>query len=177
MYFRSGPGSRIFKKKSHHYIVPPASEKDPNWIPIEIEEYKKRIFIKDRDSSMTIDDVHFAVNLEFPSVKYTVSEKESWFIILVEGSRFLEFHRLVQFCSLSNKGDVWGYCTHPDSNIKDYIVKDDVTSTRPHLIGAFRSDLNFGIYLPTSEVHKKGNMSKSFHKEVDFENESAQFPI
>jgi len=28
-YFRFGPGSRLLKKKTHHYIVPPASREDP----------------------------------------------------------------------------------------------------------------------------------------------------
>ena len=41
IFFLYGPGSRLLKKKSHHHIVPPDPEKDSNWLPIDMDEYKK----------------------------------------------------------------------------------------------------------------------------------------
>lgn len=58
------PGSRMLKKKSHHYIVPPSSEKNPNWIPVELEEYDKFVFIKHKDSEVEVEHITNATNSE-----------------------------------------------------------------------------------------------------------------
>jgi hypothetical protein len=170
IYFRFGPGVRRLKRKSHHYIEPPDPESDPNWVPLEIKDYQKYIFSHRSSSEDAIDDVYEAIKDEFPSMQFKVSIQKDWFLICVKHARFIDFHQAIAFCSYIEE-NVLGYGRHLNNSSKDYIVKIDHESSLDHLIGAFRSGENFGIYLPKSKLHPKGNSSRSDVTEIRFEQE------
>ena len=50
IYFGLGSGSRLLKKKSFQYIVPPDTIKDKNWFPINFLDYKTYILISNYNS-------------------------------------------------------------------------------------------------------------------------------
>lgn len=177
VYFRFGNGSRLLKKKSHHYIVPPSPDKDPNWIPIQIDEYDKYIFFRQINVEETTDDIKNVINSEFSKIKIDISINDGWFEIIVLESSFSDFHKLISLCTFICGKGVIGYCKHKTTKDKDYIVKLDITTGNEHMIGSFRTNQNFGIYLPKSDENPKGNISKSSVKEIDFQNEVGQIPI
>jgi len=177
IYFRYGSGSRLLKKKSHHYIVPPASQNDPNWIPIDINEYEKNIFFDQNSQEDTIDQIKNLIHSEFPETETEVSLNNGRFQINVLQSNFSDFHNLISFCTFINGKGVIGYCKHKTTKNKDYVVKLDIDSGNENMIGTFRTNQNFGIYLPKSDIDPKGNISKSVVKEIDFQNEIDQVPI
>lgn len=174
IYFRFGPRVRLLKKKSHHYIVPPSCEGDPNWIPIEINEYKKSIFFKQNSSNKTAEVIQNTVRSEFPKIEFEVTLNNGVFRINVFQSTFSDFHHLISFCTFINGEGVIGFCENQKSKNMDFIVKLDTASGNSHIIGSFRTNQNFGIYLPKSEMNPKGNISSSPVKEIDFQNEINQ---
>jgi hypothetical protein len=174
IYFRFSPGVRLLKKKSNHYIVPPACEDDPNWIPIEINEYKKTVFFKQNSQDETIEAIKNAVSSEFPEIEFEVFLNNGVFRLNVFQSTFSDFHHLISFCTFNNGEGVIGFCENQKSKNMDFIVKLDTASGNAHMIGSFRTNQNFGIYLPKSEMNPKGNISKSPVKEIDFQNEINQ---
>jgi hypothetical protein len=176
IYFRFGRGSRVLKKKSHHYIVPPASQDDPNWIPIEINEYIKYIFFNQNSELDTTDEITKEIYKEFPQIEVEVMLENGWFQINVIHSNFSEFHKLISICTFIHGKNVIGYCKHKSTKSKDYIIKMDIDAGSEHLIGSFKTNQNFGIYLPKSDSDPKGNISKSQVKEIDFQYELNQIP-
>jgi len=38
--------TRLLKKKSYHYIVPPVPENDKNWYPVDFSKFECYVFIK-----------------------------------------------------------------------------------------------------------------------------------
>lgn len=177
IYFRFGPGSRLLKKKSYHHIIPPASQDDPNWIPIDINEYDKIVLIKQNSIEDKVDLVINAIKNESPIRDFDVELINGWFKIKVPYSNFQDFHELIAFCDSVNGGNVYGYCKHTETGSKDYIVKIDSDTGYEHMIGAFRTNQNFGIYLPKSDKDPMGNISKSPVKEIDFQTEIDQIPF
>ena len=168
IYFRFGKGSRMLKKKSHHYIVPPAAKDDPDWLPIEMDEYDKFVFFKHDlpKNELTeyisfiesVDpDVHFKVNIFEDRVKFEVSKID-----------FSEFHYLIDSLFFDFGDEVIGFCKHKEIESQDYVIKK-VVDVVDYLKGTFRCGQNFGIYLPKSDIDAKGNMSKSKIKAVDFD--------
>jgi hypothetical protein len=170
IYFRFGPGVRLLKKKSHHYIEPPDPESDPNWVPIEMDDYHKYILSHRVSSEDTTDDVYEAIKDEFPRMKFEVSIKKDWFLISIEEVNFEDFHNAISFCTLIAE-NVIGFCQHKQDDDQDYIVKSDLDADLDFLIGAFRNGDNFGIYLPKSKLDVKGNISKSNVNEISFKQE------
>lgn len=177
VYFRFGSGSRLLKKKSHHYIEPPSPNEDPNWIPIEIDEYSKYIFFRQNNLEETAADITNVINTEFPKVKVDISLYNGWVKIYVLESNFSDFHKLISLCTFISGIGVVGYCKHKTTKEEDFIVKLDSDSGNDHMIGSFRTNQNFGIYLPKIDDNPKGNISKSGVKEIDFHGELSQVPI
>ncbi len=174
-YFGMGPGSRMLKKKTHHYIVPPSPENDPNWLPIEISNYNKFIFIKHKDSEVTVEDVLIVNQNERNIKELEIELVNGWFKLHIIQSNFQEFHDTVTIYSYVNNGDVYGYCKHKTSSNEDYIVKLDEETE--YLNGVFRTNKNFGIYLPSLQKHPKGNISISSNMELDFNEALKELPI
>ncbi|GAA0874087.1 hypothetical protein GCM10009118_04950 [Wandonia haliotis] len=173
IYFRFGPGSRLLKKKSHHYIVPPSPDSDRNWIPVDIGRYKKTIYIKKNSP----EDILKTIAEISPGEKWEADYSyDGWIRITVEDVSFGEYHALLSICDAVNEGQTYGFCEHRDSPEKDYIVRVDEESYE-NLIGVFRTNKNFGIYLPNSESNAKGNISGSPVKEIDFFSELKKLPV
>lgn len=177
LYFRFGPGVRFLKKKSHHYIVPPSPGKDPNWMPIELREYDKFIYIKQNDLEVEVEMVLNATKEECEIKELNVELVNGWFKISVLQSSFEAFHFAVDFYYYTNGGDVYGYWKHKTSSAKDFIVEVDEDIGGDYLIGVFRTDQNFGVYLPKSGEHPKGNISLSSIMEIVFDEEFKKTPI
>ena len=169
-YFIFGKGSRILKKKSHHYIVPPASKRDPNWIPLPPHEYQYFIFFV-QEQREGVDELQRAIISEFPAMKIEIERIDNWFKIKVLDSNFSDFHQLIAFCDVYGGESVIAFGRHSTTNSKDYIAKLDEEAGGQHLIGAFRTNQNFGVYLPKAQLNVKGNVSKSPVHEVDFKQE------
>lgn len=167
----------MLKKKSHHFIVPPASQNDPNWIPVEINEYVKYIFFKQNSEVDTTDEISKVISNEFPQIEVNVILYNEWFQINVIHSNFSDFHKLISFCTYINGKNVIGYCKHKSTKSNDYIIKLDIDAGSEHLIGSFQTNQNFGIYLPKSDNNPKGNISKSLVKEIDFQYELNKIPF
>lgn len=176
-YFRFGLGSRLLKKKSYHYIDPPASTEDPNWIPIEMEDYKSIVLVKINNIKDTVESLRSGIEEDFPDNECSVIQLDEWYVVSVPNLSFLSFHELVFTLSMINDGDIWGYCKHVNTASKDYLVMHDTESEQVNLFGAFRDSTNLGIFLMKSDIHVNGNMSKSMVNEVDFEEEISKLPI
>lgn len=175
-YFRFGAGSRLLKKKSAHYIVPSSSHKDPNWIPIEMSEYSKHVFFKQESDLETIDELKSIIYKRIPKVTADYALLNGWFTINIIQSNFEDYHFLVALCSYINEKNTLGFCKHKVNDEQDYIVKLDYIEGMDNLIGSFRTNQNFGIYLPKSGQNPKGNISRSAAREIDFQQELSRIP-
>lgn len=174
IYFGMGPGSRLLKKKSHHYIVPPSGEKDPDWHPIEFSDYSKYIYINPSEPDVTTQHV---VNINDQAIgldEIQVEAINNWFKVEAPLSNFDHFHSAIMIYNDINGGDVYGFCKHKEDSIKDYIVKQDEDSE--YLLGVFRTNENFAIYIPSMDKHPKGNISISSEMELDFNEELRKLP-
>ena len=177
LYFGLGPGSRLLKKKSHHHIDPPASTDDPNWIPIEMKDYKSSILFKLRYSDVTTEELKAYIEEDFSIKDLDLTQFDEWYLLSLKDIGFEKFHTMILIINASNEGDVWGYGKHINTPAKDYVTIYDKDSGSHHLIGSFRNTTNFGIYLPKSNVHEHGNMSKSSIKEVNFKDVISKLPM
>lgn len=175
-YFRFGPGVRHFKKKSHHYIVPPSPGKDPNWTPIEPREYDKFIYIKQSSLEDDVENIFNTVKYGCEIEEVNVELINGYFKTSLLQSNFKDFHCAVALLYHTNNEDVYGVWKHITDSDKDYIIKVDEDLGGDYLIGVFRTDQNFGIYLPKSSEHPKGNISLSQVKEIDFDEEFNKLP-
>lgn len=176
IYFVFGPGSRLLKKKSHHYTIPPAAQDDPNWIPIDINDYVKHIYLTQNTEEDTPEEITKIVHSQFPEIKFNLTFLNGRFQLAVTHSSFSDFHHLIALCAFINGQNVVGYCKHKTSSSKDYIVKMDLYTGMEHLIGCFRTDENFVIYLPKSDENLEGNISKSPVTQINFQKEWNQIP-
>ncbi|WP_146194219.1 hypothetical protein [Brumimicrobium oceani] len=175
IYFGIGPGSRLLKKKSHHYIVPPSPENDPDWYPVEHSDYRNFIFIKPSENH--VDSQHIEnINAQLIGIEnIQVEEKGDWFRIEALHSNFGIFHSAIITYNDINGGHVYGYCKHKDTARKDYIFKQ--SDSIDYLLGVFRSNKNFAIYVDSMHKNKKGNISISSVKELDFMEELKKLPM
>ena len=180
LYFR---GSRLFKKKSHHYIIPPDPNKDPNWHPIEIAEYHLHIFIRnsETDPQTIINDGFPQESESEPLFKISSSYKhDSWSILGISDISFEGFTTLVWYLSTEEGTNpdfiVIGYCQHFQNSLNDFIIRLEADDP-DHFIGSFRNGQNFGIYLPKSGIEKTGNMSLTRNKEISFDEVSSILPM
>lgn len=176
IYFLFGARSRLLKKKSHHYIVPPRSENDPNWIPIEMKKYLPHIFLTQTTKKEILEEVAEVIRQKFPLIEAVITFENHWIVIKIIDASFTDYHNLLAICTEIHGKDAIGWCKHKTSESEDYIVKLDLDSGK-HLIGSFRTNQNFGIYLPYSGDHLKGNLSKSAVKEIDFNYVFNQIPL
>ena len=89
LYFRIGPGSKMLKKKSHHYQTPPDPEKDPDWHPIKVTDYHNFICLK----QTTLDYIEYKTSIIIPGFtddNSIIQHFESdWFIIHNKQTKFL----------------------------------------------------------------------------------------
>ena len=182
LYFRLGPGSRLLKKKSHHYQIPPDPENDPNWRPIKMNDYQFFICLKqttpdyiDYKSSLIIANhtKNNTINYHFDS---------DWHILQTNGLNFHEYHNLIsELYGFHGEGDrpaeVLGMALHHNNNSKDYIIKFDLEAEDEFLLGAFSDNTNFVIYLPKSDRHPEGNISLSPVTEIYYEDFRYKLPL
>lgn len=176
MYFRFGPGVRYFKKKSHHYIVPPSGEDDPNWVPVDFNDYTKFMLMEWTTSEIDKDQLEGLLKSEHPEIKLKITSFDNWYEVIIDHIDFQAYHNIVRLAQIINGENAFGFCRHISFSKLDFIVKLEIEDNIDHLIGVFRTNQNFGIYLPHAGENPKGNISKSVTKEVDFEYEISKIP-
>lgn len=94
---------------------------------------------------------------------------ENFAILKVENAALKEYHDAIDLGSTIAFDFVIGFCAHQEEASKDYIVKVDTETDQDYLISVFRTNQNFGIYLPYSDKNKYGNISLSNVQELNFE--------
>jgi len=176
--------SRLFKKKSYHYIVPPCPEKDKNWYPVDFSKYECFIFINnaseeylkekfitlfDNENELDVNGIEFA-------------KENEWVLLKVKNYSFVEFKSLVWwFDDYSEEtkapDSVIGFCKHRTITLQDYVFKIDKVLQEENFIGVFRNEKNFGIYLPNSGLSESGNISLNRNHEIDFYSEESKLPL
>ncbi len=168
-YFRFGPGSRLLKKKSHHHIVPPVPTSDPHWHPIDFTNYTKYLIVGERNQVEKTEELGKLLqdSMGLESAKIETSSK--WEMVKIQASNFHDFHQAIDFLTAIASDESYGYCINKVDSSKDYVVKVDSRSDHEYLLGTFRNNQNFGIYLPYSDRHPNGNISLSSVQEVSFE--------
>ena len=182
LYFRLGPGSRLLKKKSHHYQTPPDPEKDPNWRAINMKDYQFFICLK----QTTLDYIDYKTGLILSQHSKNNSIirhfEADWHILQTNNLNFYEYHNLISELfgfsgEVDRPAEVLGLAIHQTTNSKDYIVKFDPEAEDEFLLGAFSDNTNFAIYLPKSDIHPEGNISLSPVTEMHYEDFSYRLPL
>lgn len=179
--------SRLFKKKSYHYIVPPIPEKDKKWLPIDFHKYECFIFIKNSSEEFIVEKLNIVLENENKETNIDANDigmnkQENWIILKINNSSFVDFKSLVWWMDdysneIQSPESVIGFCKHKSIPIQDYIFKVDKVLQEEIFIGSFRSGKNFGIYLPNSGLSEKGNISLSRNHEVNYYTEESKLPI
>lgn len=175
---------RLFKKKSHHYIIPPKPNKDRNWKPIEFSNYNCYIIMSDNNFLISeLKNQNYLERLKTITSNNIFIEKTSKEILLkVDNASFFDFKTLVS--SLYNLAElnnhfhpITGFCQHKTNPTEDYLFKLDSDTMVTNFIGAFRTNKNFGIYLPFADLNKAGNISLSRNYEINFYDEVSKIPL
>ena len=174
---------RLFKKKSHHYIVPPTPKEDKNWKPIDFSKYNCFIFINDS----SVDNLNRKLNRYRNSKQLSIQKIESykqdkWVVLRVKAASFHRFKSLVWRLddyseNYESPNEVIGFCQHKETSSEDYVFKTDKESVDGYFIGSFRTGKNFGIYLPNASSNKSGNISLSRNHEINFHSEVSVLPM
>jgi len=74
--------------------------------------------------------------------------------------------------------EVIGFCQHLKKPLQDYLFKiDEEDKAGENFIGTFRSEKNFGIYIPFSGLKESGNISLTRNNEINFYSELDKLPI
>jgi hypothetical protein len=171
IYFLIGPGSRLFKKKSHHYIVPPASQTDSNSIHVEINSnlYNRYILTKNTSENYLLKDIKDYVTLSgnenHEVYRFGIAEKGDWKIIKIDSSlSFYEYHYLTSWIAGNEQSPArpdltFGLCMNIADSQDDYLFYvDPFNESGDTLIGAFRRGNSFSINL--SEANEEnGNLT------------------
>ena len=184
MIFLYAKISRLFKKKSHHYIVPPEPENDKNWHPINFSKYECFIFIKNSSEEFIIEKLKNAFSdeekeTELNASDIELSKSDNWILLKVKNWFFVDFKSMVWWLDdyseeFKSPDSVIGFCKHKSLPLQDYIFKIDKVLQEENFIGSFRNGKNFGIYLPNSGLTDKGNISLSRNNEVNFYSEESK---
>lgn len=177
VYFRFGPGSRLLKKKSHHYIVPPTPTSDPHWNPVDFKDYEKYMIVGTRNQTEKEEDLVTLLKEGFGLDSEKIEWSSRWELVKVKDSNFHDFHQAIDFLTAIASDESYGYCISKKDSSKDYIVKVDSQSDQEYLLGAFRNNQNFGIYLPHTDKSRNGNISLSQVSEVNFNELAEQLNI
>lgn len=175
--------NRLFKKKSHHYIVPPTPNEDKNWKPIDFSNYECFVFIKDS----SVDHLNRRLNRYRNSKQLSIKkinsyEQGNWVVLKVKS---VSFHRFKSFVwklddyseNYESTNELIGFCQHKGIPNEDYVFKLDKESANDYLIGSFRTGKNFGVYLPNTSSNKSGNISLSRNHEINFYSEISELPM
>ena len=170
-YFRFGPGSRLLKKKTHHYIIPPASREDPKSIHVEIKrnQYDRFILTKNTTESYLINGINdygeLSGNKEYEIYNFGIAEHGDWKIIKVDQSiSFYFFHNLAGWLTgYEDSSDIpeltFGYSLSKKDSSEDYLFfLDPHNANGDTQVGAFRYGKSFAIYLPKA-YEEHGNLT------------------
>jgi len=184
--------SRLFKRKSHHYIVRPTPKNDSDWYPIAFSNYDSFIFIKDADENYIGEKLNLyfeSKNLETDNAhnpiaidKIELNKHKTWLIFKINKSSFGDFKTLVWWLDdvsevYQSPTSVIGFCQQKNKPLKDYLFKTDKWSDEDDFIGSFRTGKNFGIYFPNIWLNESGNISLSKTHEINFYYELSKLPI
>lgn len=176
--------TRLLKKKSYHYIVPPSPEKDKNWHPVDFSKYENFIFINNISLIDFIEKLKkiLSIEKEFKLHGIELVEENNWILIKTKNLSFLGFKSLVWWIDVYSKefnssDRVIGYCKHKSIPSQDYLFKIDKVLDKDNFIGVFRNQKNFGIYLPNAGLSEKGNISLSSNFEINFYSITSNLPI
>lgn len=178
---------RLFKKKSHHYIVPPEPENDKNWHPVDFSKYESYIFIKNITEDLIIEKLRNVLNTKNQEKRLKANdleliEQNEWVLLKIKNSSFVMSTALVWWLNHYSKdfddnSEIIGFCKHKTLPLQDYIFIIDKDLQRENFIGSFRNRKNFGIYLPNADLHESGNISLSRNNELNFYSEFSKLPI
>lgn len=170
-YFRFGPGSRLLKKKTHHYIVPPASREDPESINIEIKrnEYNRFILTKNTTERYITKGIseygELSGNEEYKMHNFGIAQHGDWRIIKIDHSiSFYVYHNLVGWLTgYEDSSDIpeltFGFSKSKVDSQNDYLFfLDPHNAYGDTQIGAFRYGKPFAIYLPEA-YEEYGNLT------------------
>jgi hypothetical protein len=170
-YFRYGPGSRLLKEKTHHYIVPPASREDPNSKHFEIKsnQYDRFILSKNTTKSYLIKVINDYGELsggnEYETYNFGIAEHGCWKIIKIDHSiSFFVYHNLAAWLTgYEDSSDIseltFGFSKSKVDSEEDYIFfLDQYNSYGDTQVGAFRHGESFAIYLPEA-YEELGNLT------------------
>ncbi|HLW39820.1 MAG TPA: hypothetical protein VKX31_05475 [Brumimicrobium sp.] len=170
-YFRFGPGSRLLKKKSHHYIIPPASREDSKSIQVEIKsnQYDRFILIKNTTESYLVKGINdyseLSGNQEYEIYNFGVAEHGDWKIIKIDPSiSFYVYHNLAGWLTgYEDSSDIpeiiFGFCKSKMDSLKDFLFfLDPYNANGDTQVGAFRCGKPFAIYLPEA-YEEYGNLT------------------
>jgi hypothetical protein len=175
--------SRLFKKKSHHYIVPPTPKEDKNWKPIDFSKYNCFIFINDSSAEHLTNKLNSIRNTKQLSItKIGLPKQDNWVVLKVNSASFYKFKSLVWRIddyseNYESPNEVIGFCQHKIIPSEDYVFKIDKESEDEYFIGSFRTGKNFGIYLPNAGSNESGNISLSRNQEINFYSEVSELPM
>ncbi|HBS87543.1 MAG: hypothetical protein A2W91_00245 [Bacteroidetes bacterium GWF2_38_335] len=177
--------SRLFKKKSHHYIEPPVPEKDKDWYPIDFSDYSCFIFINKVKGREILDLLYStgyqAEDLDYIYKNFEINYKGSWYAIKVSNASFEDFKTLVIWFEINFAIDyepnVYGFCRHKTKFLQDYLFTTDKGTAYEDLYGSFRNGQNFGIYLPNAGLNPSGNISLSRNNEMNFNITASKLPM
>lgn len=170
-YFRFGPGSRLLKEKTHHYIVPPASIEKPKSKHFEIKsnQYDRFILTKNTTKSYLIKGINdygeLSGNKEYEIYNFGIAEHGDWKIIKIDHFiSFYVYHNLAGWLtSYEDSSDIpeltFGFSKSKMDSTEDYIFfLDPYNSNGDTQVGAFRYGESFAIYLPEA-YEEHGNLT------------------
>lgn len=170
-YFRFGPGSHLLKKKTHHYIVPPASREDHKSIHFEIKsnEYDRFILTKNTTENYLIKGINdygeLSGNKEYKIYNFGITEHGDWKVIKLDQSiSFYIFHNLAGWLTgYENSSDIpeltFGFSKSKMDSSQDYLFfLDPHNEHEDTQVGAFRNGKSFAIYLPEAYA-EHGNLT------------------
>lgn len=170
-YYRFGPGSRLLKKKSHHYIVPPASREDPKSIHIKIKpnEYDRFILTKNTTESYITKGIseygELSGNEEYKMHNFGIAQHGDWRIIKIDHSiSFYVYHNLAGWLTgYEDSSEIpeltFGFSKSKVDSLNDYLFfLDPHNAYGDTQVGAFRYGNPFAIYLPEA-YEEYGNLT------------------
>lgn len=139
------------------------SSTDPIFVKIENKDYRRFILLRNTSSEYIKKGIlqfnQLSKNTGDNGIPYSFAQEGEWHLIEVEESvDFYEYHNLIGWLSgYPDSGEIpgisLGFAKHKGDEAEDYLCfLDSQNEYGDTLIGAFRSEKPFSIYLPEAYV-------------------------